>query len=105
MWLQVLLVDAPSLEFHCVTQFQDRSRDVNGTFMSGGIMSSSYRDDLVAKPGGLRLDWDLDQGFQNCTRWSVAYAVAVTIGVLQPGVVWIAGRVVPPRPAPAGGAG
>ena len=38
-------------------------------------------------------------------------AVAMTIGVLQPPVVWIAGRepppppIVPPRPAPAGSAG
>ena len=38
----MLLVDDLSLEFHCVLQFQDRSRNVNGTFMSGWIMSSSY---------------------------------------------------------------
>ena len=38
----MLLVDELSLEFHCVLQFQDRSRNVNGTFMSGWIMSSSY---------------------------------------------------------------
>ena len=31
-----------SLEFHCVLQLQDRSRNVNGTFMSGWIVSSSY---------------------------------------------------------------
>ena len=42
MRLQVLLVDELSLEFHCVLQPQDRSRNVNGPFMSGGIMSSSY---------------------------------------------------------------
>ena len=36
----VLLVD--ELEFHCALQLQDRSRNVNGTFMSGWIMSSSY---------------------------------------------------------------
>ena len=38
----MLLVDELSLEFHCVLQLQDRSRNVNGTFMSGWIMSSSY---------------------------------------------------------------
>ena len=38
----MLLVDELSLEFHCVLQLQDRSRNVNSTFMSGWIMSSSY---------------------------------------------------------------
>ena len=38
----MLLVDELSLEFHCVLQLQDRSRNVNGTFMFGWTMSSSY---------------------------------------------------------------
>ena len=35
-------MDELSLEFHCVLQLQDRSRNANGTFMSGWIMSSNY---------------------------------------------------------------
>ena len=31
----MLLVDELLLEFHCVLHLQDRSRNVNGTFMSG----------------------------------------------------------------------
>ena len=38
----MLLVDELWLEFHCVLQLQDRSPNVNGTFMFGWIMSSSY---------------------------------------------------------------
>ena len=37
----MLLVDELSLESHCVLQLQDRSRNENGNFMSGWIMSSS----------------------------------------------------------------
>ena len=38
----MLLVDELPLEFHCALQLQDRSLNVNGTFMSGGIIPSSY---------------------------------------------------------------
>ena len=57
---------------------------------------------LIATPGGLRIHWGLDP------HAGAQIAVATTIGVLQPPVVWVAGRepppppVVPPHPDPAG---
>ena len=38
----MFLVDELRLEFHCVLQLQNRSPNVNVTFMFGWIMSSSY---------------------------------------------------------------
>ena len=69
----MLLVDELSLEFHCVfLQFQDRSRNVNGTFMSGWIMSASHTF------GGSLAELFRFAGVQHAFLKEVAYKMRVS---------------------------